>query len=398
MLLSYSIYNFKSIKLEQKISFKPNKSLVNDDKKLLMNDKILPVVVIYGANGGGKTSILESVVLLNAIINAPDAFALRSWFEKLQAFKNTEIPNQDTKWKLEFLVDNNIVYKYNISVSKLGIEFEELIKYVNDDSDGELIFRKSKKKLELNDELNNLKLKTENIFHPLLVHISSFSNNRDIELVLQELRKIYSFSLESYDIFAPSFNPNYLGFNWNFNIKILEEKKEIFLKIFKEIDVNIVDIEILKNQASGYFINFIKERSFGKYKLPFSFESKGTQKIIKFLCDFIEFSKIGGMFCIDELDASLHPKLLAYIIELFHSKMNNNLQLLFTSHDMYTLDQKFFRKDEIYFARLNEAFFTDLICLDEYKNTKKDKSYSKDYIDGNIGYEPFISKVGEWDE
>lgn len=397
MLLSYSISNFKSIKLERTISFRTNKSIKKDDKKLLMNDEILPTVVIYGANGGGKTSILESFIFLNAIINAPDVKSLEYRFEELMFLKNAEIKNQNTKWKLEFLNEEGTVYKYNISVSNLGVEYEELIKFQKDNkNEGELIFKKNKQEMELNKQLENLKLKKENIFFPLLVHISSFSNNNDIDNVLKEFRKIYSFSLESYDIFTPSLNPNLYGVNWNFNIKILEEQKEKILKILKEIDVNIIDIKIIKNQIGGYFVNFIKEKSFGKYELPFISESKGTQKIIKFLCDFIQFSKEGGLFCIDELDASLHPKLLAYIIELFNSDMNENLQLLFTSHDMYTLDQKFFRKDEIYFARLNESFFTDLICLDKYGEIKN--PYSKDYINGDIGYEPYISKVGNWNE
>ena len=47
--------------------------------------------------------------------------------------------------------------------------------------------------------------------------------------------------------------------------------------------------------------------------------------------------------------AKLHPKLLRYVIFLFKDKKINQhgAQLLFTSHDMYTLKNTVFRRDEI---------------------------------------------------
>lgn len=55
---------------------------------------------------------------------------------------------------------------------------------------------------------------------------------------------------------------------------------------------------------------------------------------------------------IDELDAKLHPKLLRYVISLFKNrKVNRNgAQLLFTTHDMATMKNTVFRRDEIWFA------------------------------------------------
>lgn len=66
--------------------------------------------------------------------------------------------------------------------------------------------------------------------------------------------------------------------------------------------------------------------------------------------------KNGWIFVIDELDSRLHTKLLGYIIDLFHSKENRRSQIIFTSHDMNTLDSKYLRKDEVYFVALNENY------------------------------------------
>ncbi|MDE6289279.1 MAG: ATP-binding protein, partial [Ureaplasma sp.] len=97
-------------------------------------------------------------------------------------------------------------------------------------------------------------------------------------------------------------------------------------------------------------------------------------------------------------DSSLHPKLLGYIINSFHSDNNKNIQVLFTSNDIYTLDRRFFRKDEIYFTCLDRNHCTDLVCLNEFKDIKEGNSYSKKYTEGSLGFEPSIARMKDWDD
>ena len=73
----------------------------------------------------------------------------------------------------------------------------------------------------------------------------------------------------------------------------------------------------------------------------------------------------GRLVIVDELDAKLHPKLLRYIISLFkNTKINKyGAQLLFTSHDLTTMNNKVFRRDEIWFAALNELKSSEIYSL-----------------------------------
>lgn len=66
----------------------------------------------------------------------------------------------------------------------------------------------------------------------------------------------------------------------------------------------------------------------------------------------IDVLEKGYTLFIDELDVNLHPKLVEFIVKLFNSKENNpnNAQLVFTSHDVYVLDQNNFRRDQIWFC------------------------------------------------
>jgi hypothetical protein len=45
------------------------------------------------------------------------------------------------------------------------------------------------------------------------------------------------------------------------------------------------------------------------------------------------------------------------------TKNNKGAQLIFSSHDMPTLSSSIFRKDEIYFAAINDSKFTSIISL-----------------------------------
>ncbi|MDK2819290.1 MAG: AAA family ATPase, partial [Mycoplasmataceae bacterium] len=119
MLLKYSIENYKSIRNKETINFvaKPLKQ----HKKHLLKGNILPVIVLYGPNGGGKTAILESIKECVAIILKDDNPFLPT-SQILQHNKNDK--KELTKWEFVFQDDNNRELTYNIHFSD-KIHFEE---------------------------------------------------------------------------------------------------------------------------------------------------------------------------------------------------------------------------------------------------------------------------------
>ena len=111
----------------------------------------------------------------------------------------------------------------------------------------------------------------------------------------------------------------------------------------------------------------------------------------------------GRLIIIDELDAKLHPKLLKYIITLFKTPdiNKNGAQLLFTSHDLTTMNNTVFRRDEIWFAALNSARESEIYSLYDIrtvddKHINNTASYSKQYLDGRYGADPYLRNILEW--
>ena len=122
------------------------------------------------------------------------------------------------------------------------------------------------------------------------------------------------------------------------------------------------------------------------------------------LLPFIAKSLVyGTTLVIDELDAKIHPVLLQNVIERF-TDLNINRkggQLIFTSHDLSTMNSTLFRRDEIWFVAKGNGQNSKLYSLVEFKNDKgesvrKDAKFDKQYLEGKYGADPYLKKIIDW--
>ena len=132
-------------------------------------------------------------------------------------------------------------------------------------------------------------------------------------------------------------------------------------------------------------------------------ESSGTKKLFG-LMPFIADSLLSGAtLVIDELDAKIHPVLLRHIIMMFNDMSINKkkAQLIFTSHDLSTMNSEVFRRDEIWFVAKGNAQNSQLYSLVEFKNEKgesvrKDAKFDKQYLEGKYGADPYLRRIIDW--
>ena len=173
--------------------------------------------------------------------------------------------------------------------------------------------------------------------------------------------------------------------------------KEQFIRALNDMDIDITDYRYDEDSHQLFM-----KRNLGttEYELPFSEESDGTRKLIAALPVILLALREGRMVIIDELDAKLHPKLLKYVIFLFKNKEINQYgaQLLFTSHDMYTLKNTVFRRDEIWFAAENNTHESEIYSLHEIRGEDNDRikntaAYDKQYLEGRYGADPYLSNM-----
>jgi len=100
---------------------------------------------------------------------------------------------------------------------------------------------------------------------------------------------------------------------------------------------------------------------------------------------------------IDELHDTLHPKLVQFLVKLFHDNETNskNAQLVFTTHETSILNQDLFRRDQIWFCEKDDAQATRIFPLTDFSPRKGREDLEAAYLSGRYGAVPYIrgSKV-----
>lgn len=169
------------------------------------------------------------------------------------------------------------------------------------------------------------------------------------------------------------------------------------------MDLDIEDFRI--EEKEEHFIEVFTKHTVNEYctELTLSEESSGTKKLFGLLPFIARSLVFGTTLVIDELDAKIHPVLLRYVIMLFNNmEINKNgAQLIFTSHDLSTMNNDIFRRDEIWFVAKGKEQNSKLYSLVEFKNTKgesvrKDAKYDKQYLEGKYGADPYLKKIIDW--
>ena len=176
-----------------------------------------------------------------------------------------------------------------------------------------------------------------------------------------------------------------------------EASKRMLIDMMNDMGIAISDYRYDKEREE-----FFLQRKIGDkvYDLSFMNESDGTKKLFAALPVIILALNEGRLLIVDELDAKLHPMLLRYVIKLFTNKKSNKkgAQLLFTSHDMATMKNTIFRRDEIWFAALNEDNSSEIYSLydirrEDNEHVNNTAAYDKQYMEGRYGADPYIQRV-----
>jgi len=186
-----------------------------------------------------------------------------------------------------------------------------------------------------------------------------------------------------------------------------ESYQNELVKFLTSIDININGIIVEKSKNENdkpeiYTKHLMKDKK-NYYKMSLYEESSGTQKLFTLFRYLRVALNMGVPLFIDELDAKLHPLLLRYILTMFHDENinKNGAQLIYVTHDNYTLTKDIFRRDQIWFVEKDSDAVSHLYSLAEYKSDddkkiRKDASYSKDYLLGKYGSVPVLRGYDMW--
>lgn len=118
-------------------------------------------------------------------------------------------------------------------------------------------------------------------------------------------------------------------------------------------------------------------------------ESDGSKRIIHLLPALLELAALDSkkVCAIDEFARSLHPLLARTLLQLFldQCSQESRAQLLLTTHDAQLMDQRIWRRDEIWMAERDPAGHSRLFSVSEYQEERAHPDIRKNYLEGRMG-------------
>ena len=403
MLCQFTVKNFKSIRDE--ITFDMQAAAISEHEDRIIKDKdeelYLPVSAVYGPNGGGKSNVFEALHSLVTKVLRPlyatsnnEDIAMKMKKLVIEPFAfDKKTRNEPTEFEL-FFRTALAEYRYELNVKKEVVEYERLDCIKLETGRKSALFERDKDEITLKGAFARLKSSDElSDTLPLLSYFGiTYSKNEVVQDVLGWFDEEIHFL--NYG------NPMR---ELRMAVSKSEDVKRLMLQIIQEMDLDIVDFRVEKKENDQ--IEVFTKHIVDKYEAELNLldESSGTKKLFGLL-PFIAKSLLRGTtLVIDELDAKIHPVLLKYLIMTFSDMEKNKkgAQLIFTSHDLSTMNSEVFRRDEIWFVAKGNRQNSKLYSLVEFKNGKgesvrKDAKFNKQYLEGKYGADPYLRKIIDW--
>lgn len=404
MLSQFTVKNYKSIRDAMTFDMQATAISEHEDQVIRTGDgeSFLPVSVIYGPNGGGKSNVLEALHTLNSKVLRP----LCATCEKTDCeYKARKIPvepfafsentvHEPTEFEL-FFRTKTAEYRYILHIKEEQIVYESLDRMKMETGRRSALLVREKNGVELKGAIGKLKISEDlSPTLPLLSYLGiTYRKNEIVGEVLNWFEEAVDFL-------------NYGNPYQELRMAIAksEEVKTLVLDMIQEMDLDIDDFRV--EEKDDHIEVYTKHIVDGyDQELSLVDESSGTQKVFGLLPFIAKSLVFGTTLIIDELDAKIHPLLLKHIIMLF-TDMNSNrkgAQLIFTSHDLSTMNSEVFRRDEIWFVAKGHSQNSKLYSLVEFKNSKgesvrKDAKFDKQYLEGKYGADPYLRKIIDWSD
>ncbi|MEH2381261.1 MAG: ATP-binding protein [Nostoc sp.] len=422
MLIEFSVGNYRSFK-EQVTFSMVAANLVAKDKKLDESNvfeidnylKLLKSAAIYGANASGKTNLSTALKFMRwFMINSSKETQSTEKID-VERFKlSTETEEKPSFFEIVFLM-NGKRYRYGFEATRDKVISEWLF-YVPKLKETKLFERKLDKiSVSKTYKADGIQQKTRH--NALFLSVSAQFN-------VQIAEKILDWLTNRVKLVSGLDDRGYRGYT--VNCLINNKNKDEILQLLKKLDLGFGDVKVEESEVTFDSLlakmpdeikNFIitnldrenkiisiktMHRKFNGEGNPVSTEifdlneqeSEGTQKVFALAVPLVDTLKNGKVLIIDEFDARIHPLISRAIVELFNSNETNpnNAQLIFMTHDTNLLNNKLFRRDQIWFTEKNRYGTTDLYSLAEY-NVSNDASFESDYIQGRYGAIPYIGNL-----
>jgi AAA15 family ATPase/GTPase len=419
MLVEFQVQNFRSFRERQTFSmvaspFPEHRETNTFDPNLKGFGGFLRSAVVYGPNAAGKTNLLRAVQFAQALILNSAATTAEYPYTPFKFAAST----RGAPSEFEFtIVQNGVRYEYGFTMGPERFEKEWLIEYAN--PRGRAMFKRTydARKKDYNWKFSPF-LKGQRATWSESTRPNALFLSTAVQLNSTQLLPVFEWFQKRLIVIA---GPTKM--NQGLTYRMLEEPggKERLLPFLREADLGIADLEVLRQEVpSGGIIisaqNAILEKRPGRttadaltvtlshvtdnpnepMALDFAEESQGTQVLFGTAGAWLNVMANGEVLLFDEIDASLHPLLVRYLIERFHSTSANphNAQLICSTHNTSLQDRELFRRDQVWFVEKTNEGSSKLYPLTDF-SPRNDESLERGYMRGRYGALPLLPTISD---
>ncbi len=403
MLLSFRFANHRSFRDEQQLNLLPVYGVDNSDPGPELT--AVPVVGIFGANASGKSNIISAFNYMSIMVGQSDRQSEPGLGIRREPFRlDPETAGLPSSYVADLLLDG-IRHTYGFTVDDSRIVEEWLYSYPLRRK--RVIFERAGQSFDWGDESGRSGIrKLAEIVAPTALFLSvaaRFDPNDPASGTRDEtsdsLHRTFSWLWQRVSRVTPSNNRRRI-LDYEYFLADPDRRTAI-TELLRNADIGLraVFTETIEDdsQIARHEMHFLHQGAADNVFFGISDESAGTLRLLELAGQAIPVLKRGGLFLVDEIDASLHPLLTAMLVRLFRSTEVNEhgAQLVFTTHDATLLGSidgdDVLERDQVWFTSKRDDGSSELFSLAEFKPRRQGENRLKRYLNGSYGAIPELS-------
>lgn len=435
MLLRFIAENITSFKDAVEFNtFPSSKSHSHENHRIVCGHATaLRMSAIYGANGAGKSNLLQSINLLKSMVVAESL--RRIDFSNGLAFKlDSHYTSKPSGLAIEFYINKNIFY-YHVEFTSEEVVSEQLL--LSKKSKDVDIYKRDGSSIIVNPAYiakgitEQFQEALRRLVRPDMLLLSFLGGHYAEESPL--VADAYEWFSNKLQLVLPDsihgFVPHLIDMNEDFSklvnttlpelktgIYKLQVKKEQIkedevksaglmrlVKLAKEhpgepqSSLNrVADItNVIYEDGNLYMKKLVaihKNLDGSITEMSLSDESDGTRRLIEYMPLLYAIIQKDLVYVVDEIERSIHPIMIKEIVQKLSESETAQGQLIFTTHESGLLDQSIFRPDEIWLAQKDAEQATQLYPLSDF-NIHRTANIENGYLNGRYGGIPFLSNL-----
>lgn len=386
MLRSFRLGNHRSFRDEHELLLMP---VFSKDRE------VLPVAAIYGANASGKSNLLDGLRFMATAVRGSFAAWPPDGGVPRRPFKLAPGGGDKPSVFVVELIEAGVRYTYGFEVDDERVREEWLYSYP--EKRRRVLFERDGDGIRFGSTVAGGAAETDLLrrllrSNSLLLSLAAQSGLEVVAPVHRWFANKLLFRNEARTRFSDSTI-----------VEFLESEPSLadqLVGLLKIADLGISGVHLRTSKPDGlvdlYRYRVRLAHGTANHLFDLDEESAGTLSWLMLLPSVLLTLRDGGTLVIDEIDASLHPRLTAALVGLFRDAEANarGAQLLFTTHDASLLSpvlgDEVLGREDVWFVAKGDEGASELYALTDFKPRKEGENLERRYLGGSYGAIPDV--------